>query len=273
MKHKQISILGSGWLGLPLAKSLVAKGYTVKSSTTTAEKVVALNEAGLQGYCFKLGTDEGQKVLPDFVAESEFIIVNFPPKRKIVDIEKVYPTQVQQLLSVINNTQKVIFISSTSVYQNTNNTIDESLVTQPEKASGKAVLAAENLLRDQLKDRLTILRLSGLIGYDRLPGRFLATKTNLKNGNAPVNVIHRDDCIGLITAVITQNCWGEVINGCADEHPLRKVYYTLAAESIGLTPPTFADDIAETAYKIISNTKSKELLKYEYQHPDPLKLI
>lgn len=273
MKHKQISIVGSGWLGLPLAQHLQSKGYIIKSSTTSKEKIKSLADENFTSYCFKLGTEESDTILPDFTSNSGIIIINFPPKRKIEDIETVYPQQVEQLLNHINDTQKVIFISSTSVYQNTNTIVDERLSTIPEKASGKAVLNAENVLKTKLKERLTILRLSGLIGYERMPGRFLATKTNLKNGNAPINVIHRDDCIGLITAITEQNCWGEIINGCSDEHPLRSVFYTLAAENIGLTPPTFVKDEEQTIFKIISNTKSKELLKYSYKYPDPLKLI
>ena len=271
MMHKQISIVGSGWLGLPLAKNLQTKGYRIKSSTTSKDKITLLEAEGLIPYCFTLGTEN--TVIPDFLKDSDILIINFPPKRKIEAIENVYPQQVQQLLQHINDTQKVLFISSTSVYQNTNGIVEETLVNIPEKASGKAVLAVENMLRKQLKDRLTILRFSGLIGYDRLPGRFLAAKKNLSNGNTPINVIHRDDCIGLINAIIEQNCWGQIINGCAEEHPLRSVFYTLAAENIGLTPPTFIENEKSPVFKIISNKKSKEILKYSYKHPDPLKLI
>ena len=127
-------------------------------------------------------------------------------------------------------------------------------------------------MRDVLGSRLTILRLSGLVGYDRLPGRFLANKKELPNGDAPVNIIHRDDCIGLITAVLEQNIWGEIINGSADNHPSRKDFYTKAAERIGLNPPTFKIQDS-MQFKIICNKKGKALLNYNYIHPDPLKLI
>ena len=94
----------------------------------------------------------------------------------------------------------------------------------------------------------------------------------MPNAEAPVNLIHRDDCIGLIQAVITKNVWGEIINGSADLQPTRKEIYTKAAKNIGLTPPSFKKE-ATIAYKIISNSKSKKLLGYTYKHPDPLKLI
>ena len=38
----EISIMGCGWLGLPLAAQLVKAGYNVKGSTTTPEKLEVL---------------------------------------------------------------------------------------------------------------------------------------------------------------------------------------------------------------------------------------
>ncbi len=272
MTLQKISILGCGWLGLPLAKHYIAQGIAVHGTTTTASKIETLQQAGITPYLLTLGSETVTPAMyTDFLADSEVLVINFPPKR-IPNIIAIYQQQIQELIPYIPAHQKVIFISSTSVYQNTNAVVSESLAIAPEKESGKAVAAVEQLLRTALQDRLTIIRLSGLIGDDRLPGRFLANKKEVKNGDAPINVIHREDCIGVIDAVITQEAWGHIINGSADEHPLRKDFYTLAAQKIGLTPPAFA--VTPTvAYKIISNTKSKELLGYTYVHPDPLKLI
>ncbi|WP_103071741.1 Rossmann-fold NAD(P)-binding domain-containing protein [Aquimarina sediminis] len=269
-KYKNISILGCGWLGLPLAIDRITKGDHIKGSTTTNSKIETLREKGISPYLLTLG-DSSKKEYIDFVSGSEIIIINFPPRR-IPNIIEVYQEQIQSILPFISKTQKIIFISSTSVYQNTNGEVSETLLAAPEKESGKAIIAVELLLKKLFEDRLTIIRLSGLIGYDRLPGRFLANKKNVQNGDAPINVIHRDDCIGLINAVIEKDAWGEIINGCSDRHPLRKDFYTLAATKIGLTPPNFITQ--ETIkYKIISNAKSKALLDYAYIHPDPLKLI
>ncbi|MFC5045108.1 SDR family oxidoreductase [Aquimarina hainanensis] len=270
MNLKQISILGCGWLGLPLAKDFIKEGISVKGSTTSPDKIDILTQSGITPYLLTLGEASSATYL-DFLSESELLIINFPPRR-IPNITEVYQQQIRSILPYIGNNQKVIFISSTSVYENTNDWVTEIRHTQPEKESGKAVAAVEQILHTQLQHHLTIIRLSGLIGYDRLPGRFLANKKEVPNGDAPINVIHRDDCLGIIKSVINTNNWGEIFNGCADKHPLRKEYYTLAAEKIGLTPPTFSNH-KDTAYKLISNAKSKEVLAYEYLHPDPLKLL
>ncbi|WP_299624907.1 SDR family oxidoreductase [uncultured Tenacibaculum sp.] len=271
MNNKQISILGCGWLGLPLAEFLIDKGYTVKGSTTSQTKEETLKERNIIPFVFKLGESCDKTLMNDFFSDSEVIVINFPPKR-IPNIFNVYQEQIKEVLPYIKPEQKVIFISSTSVYQNTNDWVTETLDNKPEKESGKAVLAVEQLLQSRLKNNLTILRLAGLVGYDRVPGRFLAKKKEVANGKAPINVIHQDDCIGLINAIISENAWGTIINGCADEHPLRETFYTLAAEKEGLIPPEFkASDSIE--FKKISNTKSKTLLKYNYKYPDPLILV
>ncbi|CAM1374672.1 SDR family oxidoreductase [Tenacibaculum xiamenense] len=271
MNKKQISILGCGWLGFPLAKHLISKGYKIKGSSTTVSKKLMLAEAGIQPYIFKLGEDNNQEIYDNFLSESEVIVINFPPRR-IPDIINIYQEQIRSILPHIKNYQKVIFVSSTSVYQNTNDWVTETIDNKPEKDSGKAVLAVENLLKSHSKENLTVLRLAGLIGYDRVPGRFLANKKEVANGQAPINVIHQDDCIGLIDAILKHNSWGEIINGCADNHPLREEFYTLAAKKANLTPPEFKK--SETIqFKKISNTKSKALLNYNYKYPDPLILV
>jgi 3-hydroxyisobutyrate dehydrogenase-like beta-hydroxyacid dehydrogenase len=51
---KQISILGCGWLGFPLAISLVQKGYVVKGSTTSLEKQDLFLKNGILPYAIQL---------------------------------------------------------------------------------------------------------------------------------------------------------------------------------------------------------------------------
>jgi len=263
--------LGCGWLGLPLAKHFLKKGHTVKGSTTTSTKKSILSDSGIQPYVFSLGKNTSIDIYKNFLSESDVIIINFPPKRT-TDIVTTYQNQIKSIIPYIKPSQKVLFVSSTSVYQNTNYWVTEALEAKPEKESGKAVLAVENILKSEFKDNLTVVRFSGLIGYDRLPGKFLANKKEVSNGKAPINVIHQDDCIGLISSIVSLNCWGETINGCADKHPLRETYYTLAAQKIGVPPPLFRETL-DLKFKKISNLKSKELLQFTYTHSDPLKLI
>ena len=45
---KQISILGCGWLGFPLAQALLKAGFSTKGSTTSIDKKEMLEKAGFK---------------------------------------------------------------------------------------------------------------------------------------------------------------------------------------------------------------------------------
>jgi 3-hydroxyisobutyrate dehydrogenase-like beta-hydroxyacid dehydrogenase len=50
----QISILGCGWLGLPLAKTLLENDFSVKGSTTSNDKLSLLENLGIQPFIIAL---------------------------------------------------------------------------------------------------------------------------------------------------------------------------------------------------------------------------
>ena len=58
--RQNISILGCGWLGLELAKTLIAKDYSVKGSTTSTHKINSFKAAGITPFIIKLSE---QKVI------------------------------------------------------------------------------------------------------------------------------------------------------------------------------------------------------------------
>lgn len=273
-KNKTISILGCGWLGMPLAKHLQQQGYTVKGSGTSKEKCETLKQEGIQASYIEVHeTLEGENTA--FFFDADILVINIPPARKRTDIETYHPQQVQNIISYAAKSpvQHILFVSSTSVYPAVNTEVDEAETRTPEKASGKALKQAENMLMQHQGLKATVLRLAGLVGYDRMPGRFLAGKKAVNNGNVPVNLIHQDDCIGLINHIIEQDKWGYIFNGCAPKHPLRKDFYIRAAEKAGLTPPEFSDDQEEISYKIVNAGNSSKILNYTYKYPDPMAMI
>jgi len=269
---ESISILGCGWLGLPLGEYLVKKGYRVKGSTTEEDKLSKIEEKKIEPYLLILNPEiQGGRIKGFF--DSDVLIVNFPPERRD-DIVSYHKKQIESLISGVDDSMinNVIFVSSTSVYPDLNREVYEYERLKPTKSTGKALAQVEELLRNCDKFNTTVIRLGGLIGYDRMPGRFLSGKKDFADGDAPVNLIHRDDCIEIIYRIIRNNIWGETFNACADLHPTRKEFYTEQARLIGLTPPTF-NQSGKTQYKIVSNKKLKEFLKYEFKYPDPSKII
>lgn len=255
----RISILGCGWVGLPLGAALAVKGHEVRGSRTSPERFGDLIDAGIEPHRIHLE--------PEFVGEKGFLetdtlVLTLPPERRD-DIETYYPAQLRHALENAK-AEHVVFTSSTSVYPNLNRTVTEEDAQNPDKRSGRAVLAAEEVLRDH--PNATILRLAGLYGYDRQPGRRLAGK-EVTGGDAPVNLVHRDDVVSVLVKVIEENIQG-VFNVCADKHPSRQEVYTAQAERLGFEPPHFVEP-SHADYKEVSSEKLKGL-GYEFQHGNPL---
>lgn len=267
MKSGTISVLGCGWLGLPLGKHLLTNGFSVKGSLTSPEKMDLLADAGILPYRIVLNDT---RVIVDDPAffNCEVLIISIPPRR-IETVEQVFPDQIGQLVPLIlkSGIRKVIFISSTSVYPENLQTAREEDNFSPEKGSGKACLLAEKRLTTQTGFKTTVIRFGGLIGADRNPARFLL-KLSRTVPNTPVNLIHQDDCIGILSAIIEQEIWGETLNACCPEHPMKKDFYGKAAQLSGLPEPLVSDQAS--AYKIVDSSKLIRLLDYTFIYPSPM---
>lgn len=268
---KQISILGCGWLGLPLAKALVKKNIRVKGSTTSAEKLPLLENEGIQPFLLALDSESVPDAIPDFFEGSETLIIAIPPKLrgKNKDYSDAntdsFVKKIANLLPLIEQSsiQNLLFISSTAVYGEANATVDENTKPVPVTESGKQLLAIEQLLLENTRFKTTILRFGGLIGDDRHPAKFLAGKENVDNPEAPINLIHQDDCIAIILKIIENNTWRATFNAVTPYHPSREEYYTQKALELDLVPPTFNYSNPSTGKTILSD-QLKKVLDYTF---------
>jgi nucleoside-diphosphate-sugar epimerase len=207
------------------------------------------------------------------------LVLNVPPPRGADDVRSVHRRQIEAVRDAAGEgaVDWVLFASSTGVYPNVEHTVTEAdcppgqpdALPGPRRATGEALLEVEALLRDAPGLDTTIVRLGGLYGDDRNPGRFLAGRTGVGRPDGPVNLIHKDDAVGVFATLLAQEVRGEVFNACADEHPARRLFYTRAAEALGLEPPTF-DDTDTTTGKRVSNEKLRRRCGYTFRHPDPL---
>lgn len=266
-----VSVMGCGWLGLPLAEKLVQAGYRVKGSTTSEHKLHLLEQAGIAPYLLNLGEpDPNAEALADFL-EADVLVLNIPPKLR-ADGGESYLAQMKLLHSTMQQSpvSRVLFVSSTSVYPELNRIVKEedSSFTE-EMTPDNTLLKVEKLFQESENWVCTVVRFGGLVGGTRQPGRFMAGKHNLPNGDAPVNLIHLDDCLAILHRIIEQQIWGQVYNACADEHPSRRDFYVAAAKALGLEPPTFTN-MQETSFKLINSQKLKDELSYVFAHPDPM---
>ena len=264
MPQKRFSILGCGWLGLPLASALVSEGFLVKGTTTTKEKLAVLSSKNIEPFLINIEEDLQGDI--DNFLDSDILLINIPYRK-----QKEHLDSYKKLIAKIENStiEKVIFISSTSVYKDTNSVVTES--KYEENPAKKDLLAFEALFLNNPKFKTTIIRFSGLIGGTRNPGNFLKEGRTIANGLAPVNLIHLEDCIGIIKAIVHQEKWNTIFNACADTHPTKKEYYTKASEQIGNIPATYTEE--KNSFKVISNQKLKDELDYTFIYPDLLESL
>jgi nucleoside-diphosphate-sugar epimerase len=261
---KKISILGCGWLGLPLAKKLLSNNFEVSGSTTSDHKLPILAELGIKPFLIAITENEIIGDFQSFIGDSEILIIDIPPKLRSNSKEN-FVAKIQNTIAEVekSTTSKIIFVSSTSVYADDNSVVSEETICVTDTEGGKQLLQSEQILKNNKNFKTTILRFGGLIGDDRHPIYFLAGRTNIENPYGPINLIHQNDCIAIIIAVIKQGLWNETFNAVAPFHEKRKEYYTKKAVALGLALPHFATD-KESVGKTISSRKIIEKLDFEF---------
>jgi nucleoside-diphosphate-sugar epimerase len=269
-----ITILGCGWFGLPLAKSLLSKGYNVKGSTTSATKLKTLKEAEIMPFQIQLNEQEIIGNVSDFLHETDVLIIAIPPglRKEILSSEEMtFINKMKILIPYIEKSgiQKVLFVSSTSVYGDRFPIVEytESTQNHPDTESGRQLVLSEKLLQSNIHFKTTVIRFGGLLGEDRHPIKFLAGRTQIENPDGPVNFIQREDCIGIIIKALDfayKDKWGETFNAVAPQHPTRKNYYQKKAHQFNLPLPNFVED-TKSKGKIISSKKVETILDYSFQ--------
>lgn len=230
---------------------------------THADKLRALEKAGIRGHRLELTpTIIGDA---DGFFDADTLIIALPPKRREPGVEARYPAQVAAALQATPKGTQVVFTGSTSVYPDVNRTVTEADAGGQISASGRAILAAETLLRAR---GAAILRLAGLYGYDRQPGRSLAGR-DVPGGDARVNLVHRGDVLRVLLKVVEEGVRDATLNVCADLHPTRREVYTRQAERFGFAPPRFVEPQKQD-YKLVSSESLKTMLGFAFRYPDPL---
>ncbi|MDB4919007.1 SDR family oxidoreductase [Mucilaginibacter sp.] len=260
-----VSILGCGWYGKALAKTLLKINITVKGSATSPEKLEHLSKADITPYLINFKADS-EDYDPEFF-KCDILIISIPPKTRQGEAGDYLP-KIEKIIGAVLKYQikKVIYISSTAVYGDSNNEVNELNDPEPDTESGKILLAAENIFRHQTVFKTTIIRFAGLVGPGRHPGRFFAGKTNIPNGNAPVNLIHLEDCVGITLTVIEQDAFGYLVNATSPDHPQKSDFYLQATLQAGLMPPEFINEL--TNWKLINSVFLQEVLNYEFKVPE-----
>ncbi|EIE55246.1 NAD dependent epimerase/dehydratase family protein [Escherichia coli AI27] len=287
---KKVAIVGLGWLGMPLAMSLSARGWQVTGSKTTQDGVEAARMSGIDSYLLRMEPElvcDSDEL--DALMDVDALVITLPARRsgpgdefylqavqELVDSALAHriPRIIQAVQELVDSAlahriPRIIFTSSTSVYGDAQGTVKETTPRNPVTNSGRVLEELEDWLHNLPGTSVDILRLAGLVGPGRHPGRFFAGK-NAPDGEHGVNLVHLEDVIGAITLLLQAPKGGHIYNICAPAHPARNVFYPQMARLLGLEPPQFRNSLDSGKGKIIDGSRICNELGFEYQYPDPL---
>ena len=258
--NKTIGVLGCGWLGTPLAESLIRKGYGVRGSTTREEKVASLLQKNIEARVLRLGETDIKGDIRSFLEGLDALVVNIPPGMR-ANSNADFTARIQVLESYLQKagTPHLVFVSSTSVYGDAQENVGETDLPLPDSQTGRHLLEAETILRSNTARSTQILRPGGLLGTDRHPIFSLSGKQLTSDGNARVNLVRRQDVLRILELLIANPANTGVFNAVFPEHPSKREFYTTEASYFGIPPPCYIEKPGRTKGKEIHSRALQEM--------------
>lgn len=210
--NKKCSIIGLGWYGIPLALNLLQEEFNVMGSTRSVQKQKELQTLGIDATILEYPESPSESLM-----DADIVVLNIPPFSEQLSWFKNW-----------NWDQKtwVLFVSSISVFPTA------------DSISAKLLEEQEAWIQSRFTN-WTILRLGGLLGNGRHPGKHLSGKKNLQGRLWPVNLIHQEDAVNFTQMVIKENLKSKIYHVVSDEHPTREDFYTSYCHENNLPLPEF----------------------------------
>lgn len=267
-KMVKVGIVGLGWIGEPLARNLLHSGYTVVGTTTQSEKKQRLQESGISTKMLQFNPlPEGKDV--EEIGDVDILYINIPPSRR-TNPDSFHPEQISQIrnLAVNGRVAKIIYVSATSVYPDLGQEAYESDELNLSNTGNPALWQAEQILWENKVYDLTVVRFGGLLGDNRIPGKYFSGKENVA-GHCPANYVYRNDAVRAIEWIISHSLWNATYNVVAPIHPKKFEIYERNARFLGFPPPKSYESDALSSWKQISSTKFLET-GFKFDYPDPL---
>ena len=257
---KSISIFGGGWVGAPLAHRLAMSGHSVKVSASRRREQSSDPNLTAVEFRAELTTtrDEWNQM-----NDGQVQIWAIPPGRK-ENSEAFYLTILANWMASLNakRVEKIIFLSSTSVYVNVGGELNEEAAINE-----NALLAKAEALLTASAFPITILRLGGLMGVERFVAKYFSGRF-VDGGNCPVNYVHQEDVLELISRSISKIEQG-TYNIVAPEHPAKHEVGDADCDLRKMPPAKWDLAAACRDGKMVSSEKIMRELNYSFRYPDP----
>ncbi|MDB5347656.1 MAG: dependent epimerase/dehydratase family protein [Schlesneria sp.] len=238
-------IVGCGYLGGRVADIWIAQGHQVHALTRSSERATEFSRRGINPI---IGDLCDLASLPDLPAVETILFAVGYEKSSRRTRQQVQLTGLQNVLARVASADRLVYISSSSVYgQSAGEWVDETSDCQPVQPGGISCLETERWLMSAIPDstsvtRANVLRLSGIYGPDRLLSRIESLRSGEAlsgSGTEWLNLIHVDDAA---VAVIACELHGKPNQTflVSDDQPISRAdYYGLLASLVGAPSPRF----------------------------------
>lgn len=237
----KVLIAGCGWLGLAVARTLVARGDRVVGIRRDPGAAAELETAGVEPLIVDLLRPEALQQLPDDV---EAVVACLAPgARGTKTYERTYLDAVRTLLDAYarRETRSFVYTGSTGVFEQTDGSeVSERTAVLPASDTAHVLVRAEQQVLARAKSCPTcVVRLSGLYG----PGRF-GVVDRVREGrlalgpgdDAWLNFCHRTDAARSVVAALDRGRAGDIYHA-SDATPVRRRDLILwVADRFGFDP-------------------------------------
>jgi nucleoside-diphosphate-sugar epimerase len=279
----RILIIGCGYVGTALGAEFARQGHEVFGVRRDAEGEVELAAAKIKLLVADVTKPADLAALPgpfDWVVNcvsstrggvEEYRAAYLEGTRNLIDWLSAQPAP----------PKKFVYTSSTSVYGQTDGSqVKETSSTNPDSETSRVLVETEKLLLDaaqQKKFPAVVLRVAGIYGPDRghLFLQYLKNDAKIPGkGERIINMIHRDDLVGVIIAALKNGRAGEVYNAVDDEPVAQIHFFRWLSETLGKWMPPFTPE-EETGErkrgltnKKVQNRRLKMELGYQFRYPN-----
>jgi len=260
-----VLILGCGWVGTIFAEKLIQQGCKVFASTTSPQKVEPMQEAGMTPYLIDFNNPALSRETFLSTMHFDLVLISVPAKRR-----EEYATcadKFKRLSSFVENihASSIVYLSSVGIYPATGQLIHEMDI--PAEQLDKKLYQAEQTLLQQVKG-LNILRLGGIFGYNRIPGKHFSNKT-CPVADQRANYIHADDIFEIVMAIYRTKTSNQLFNAVSPHHPTKKEVILKMSTKYNFALPSSFEDV-KGPDKTVSSKKLVDILAYRFLYPNPI---
>jgi nucleoside-diphosphate-sugar epimerase len=233
---RETLIIGCGYIGLPLALQLQARGEAVTGWVRSETSAAEISSQGIARIV--VGSVADESCWRGLDKKFDQVVHCASSGGGKADVyREVFLEGVRQMNRHQPQARR-LFVSSTSVYGQTDGAwVDEQSPAEPSSETSRILREAE---QEALDARAIVVRSAGIYG----PGR-AALFEKFKRGEAVIegdgtrwiNQIHQSDLIEAVAHLLGKGTSGEIYNVVDDEPVMLSDYYAWCSQELGLPLP------------------------------------